>query len=147
MSETVSRPDVDIEEEIDLLVRSFAPLKASRGYFTAKTRNGNVKLRGNIRTPQARLVLLDNIPHIRGVVSCDADELYDDEMIRFSVGHLLPPGVKSNVHYGAVALTGSLPDGASAEAIMEAIHAVKGVSRVVADFGKGVAELREPKSG
>src|SRR5579859_674818 len=133
MSETPTRPDVDIEEEIDLLVRSFAPLKASRGYFTATTRHGHVKLRGNIRTPQARLVLLDNIPHIRGVVSCDAEELYDDEMIRFSVGHLLPPGVKASVHYGAVALTGKLPDGASAEAIMQAVRGIKGVNRVVAD--------------
>src|SRR5215470_1714873 len=107
------RPDVDIEEEVDLLIRSFAPLKASRGYFTVKSVKGKVKIAGNVRSPQARRVLLDNVPHIRGVVSCDGTELYDDEMIRFAVGQLLPPGVVSSVHYGAVALTGDLPDGAS----------------------------------
>src|SRR5258707_9463336 len=124
------RPDIDIEEEIEQLTRSFAPLKASRGYFTAKSQNGHVKVVGNVRNPQARRVLMDNIPHIRGVVECDGTELYDDEMIRFAVGQLLPPGVSGSVHYGAVALAGHLPGGASVQEITTAISAVTGVMRV-----------------
>ena len=130
MNSMERRPDVDIEEEIELLTRSFAPLKASRGYFNAKSVKGHVKVAGNVRNPQARRVLLDNIPHIRGVLSCDGTELYDDEMIRFNVGDLLPPGVSATVHYGAVALTGHLPDGASEDVIKNAVAAVKGVRRV-----------------
>ena len=134
MEPTANRPDVDIEEEIDLLVNSFSPLKASRGYFTYASVNGHVKVQGNVRSPQARRVLLDNIPHIQGIVDCDSTELYDDEMIRFSVGELLPPGVLASVHYGAVALTGTLPAGASADTIVKAIEDLAGVRRVGARF-------------
>src|SRR5258707_4713985 len=141
MQASARRPDVDIEEDIDQLVRSFAPLKASRGYFKVLSVNGKVKVTGNVRSPQAHRVLMDNIPHIRGVVSCDGAELYDDEMIRFAVGQLLPPGVNASVHYGAVALTGELPSGTSAQTIMKAISDVKGVRRVAVDFGAGIAEI------
>ncbi|MEP7286283.1 MAG: BON domain-containing protein [Chloroflexota bacterium] len=134
MQPTERRPDVDIEEEIEALTRSFAPLKASRGYFTAKSVDGHVKVVGNVRSPQARQVLLDNIPNIKGVVSCEGSELYDDEMIRFAVGQLLPPGVVAGVHYGAVALTGKLPEGVQPDTITKAASGVKGVKRVVTDF-------------
>ena len=145
MQPTERRPDVDIEEEIELLTRSFAPLKASRGYFTAKSVGGKVMVKGNVRTPQARRVLLDNIPHIRGVADLDGSALYDDEMIRFSVGQLLPPGVVASVHYGAVALTGHLPEGASAATIVEAIKAVPGVQRVATDFGERAPSAPSPE--
>jgi osmotically-inducible protein OsmY len=134
MQPTERRPDVDIEEEIELLTRSFAPLKASRGYFKIRCVDGHVQVTGNVRNPQARRVLLDNIPHIRGVVDCDGSKLYDDEMIRFAVGQLLPPGVNASVHYGSVALVGHLPAGTSEDAIVQAIKAVPGVVRVVTDF-------------
>jgi osmotically-inducible protein OsmY len=136
MQASERRPDMDIEADIDALTRSFAPLKASRGYFTVQSNNGVIKIQGNVRSPQARRVLLDNIPNVRGVISCDTSELYDDEMIRFAIGQLLPPGVLSNVHYGAVALTGQLPEGASADAVVSAVMAVKGVRRVANDFAK-----------
>jgi osmotically-inducible protein OsmY len=144
MEPTERRPDVDIEEEIELLIRSFAPLKASRPYFTIRSIEGNVKVEGNVRNPQARRVLLDNIPHIRGVVGCDSSQLFDDEMVRVAVGQLLPPGVVSNVHYGAVALTGKLPEGASADTIAEAIRAIPGVRRVGAEFGAEIPEVPSP---
>ncbi len=145
MEPTDRRPDLDIEEEIELLIRSFAPLKASRGYFKFKSTNGHVTVEGNVRNPQARRVLLDNIPHIRGVVSCDSTKLYDDEMVRVAVGELLPPGVLASVHYGAVALTGHLPEGASADTIVKAIGEVPGVRRVGAEFGPGAVETPSPQ--
>lgn len=135
MEPTGRRPDVDIEEEITQIVRSYSPLKASRSYFTYQSVNGRVVLVGNVRNPQARRVLLENIPRIQGVESVDASRLYDDEMIRFAVGQLLPPGVVASVHYGAVALTGRLPQDASADTIVQAVEQVAGVRRVGAEFG------------
>jgi BON domain-containing protein len=145
MEPTDRRPDLDIEEEIELLIRSFAPLKASRGYIKFKSTNGHIAVEGNVRSPQARRVLLDNIPHIRGVVDCDASQLYDDEIVRIAVGQLLPPGVLASVHYGAIALTGHLPAGASADTIMKAISEVPGVRRVGAQFGPGAVETPSPE--
>ncbi len=145
MEPTVHRPDEDIEEEIELLIRSFSPLKSSRGYFTYKSVDGHVVVEGNVRSPQARRVLLDNIPHIRGVVSCDSAKLVDDEMVRIAVGELLPPGVLASVHFGAVALTGNLPDGASADTIIDAVSKIPGVRRVGAEFGNiNAADVETP---
>ncbi len=134
MEPTVHRPDEDIEEEIELLIRSFSPLKTSRGYFSYKSVDGHITVEGNVRSPQARRVLVDNIPHIRGVVSLDSTKLVDDEMLRIAVGELLPPGVLASVHYGAVALTGNLPDGASANTIMDEVSKLPGVRRVGSEF-------------
>lgn len=145
MEPTERRPDVDIEEEIELLIRSFAPLKASRGYFSVKCTDGHVVVAGNIRSPQARRVLLDNLPHIRGVVNVDSTNLFDDEMVRLSVGQLLPAGVLASVHYGAVALTGQLPAGVSADLIVDTVRGVKGVRRVGAQFGTGTVETSSPE--
>jgi osmotically-inducible protein OsmY len=146
MQPTERRPDVDIEEEIEMLTRSFAPLKASRGYFRAKSVNGNVIITGNVRTPQARRVLLDNIPHIRGVIGCDGSALYDDEMIRFAVGQILAPGLSASVHYGSVVIMGSLPDGTSIETIAQAVMAIPGVRRVATDFGVPVVIMPAPEN-
>ncbi len=143
MEPTVRRPDEDIQEEIDQLTRSFSPLKTSRGYFSYKSIDGHVTVEGNVRSPQARRVLIDNIPHIRGVVSCDSTRLVDDEMVRIAVGELLPPGVLASVHYGAVGLTGNLPDGASAETIMDAVSTIPGVRRVGAEFASPAYEVSE----
>ncbi len=145
MEPTVHRPDEDIEEEIDLLTRSFSPLKTSRGYFNYKSVDGHVTVEGNVRSPQARRVLVDNIPHIRGVVSLNSTRLVDDEMLRLSVGELLPPGVLASVHYGVVALTGNLPEGAIADTIMEAVSKIPGVRRVGSEFDHAADGLRTPR--
>jgi osmotically-inducible protein OsmY len=134
MTVTELRPDVDVEDDIRQLIRSFAPLKASRDYFDFQSENGVVKLWGNVRTTQARRVLLDNIPRIPGVTRCEAHGLFADEDLRFEVAQLLPPGVYSNVHYGTVTLSGKLPEGASIETISDAVRNVSGVRRVVADL-------------
>lgn len=135
MQPNPSRPDIDIEEEIGQLIRSYAPLKSSRGYFHYQCLDGHVRLTGNVRSPQARRVLVDNVPRLRGVVSVDSSQLYDDEMIRFAVGQLIPPRVFASVQYGAVSLTGRPPEGASPDAITEAVGKVPGVRRVGAEFG------------
>jgi osmotically-inducible protein OsmY len=145
MQPTEPRPDEDIQDEIEALTWSFAPLKASRGHFVAKIVNGKVTLSGNVRIPQARRVLLDNVPRIHGVVSCDASQLYDDEMVRSAVGQLLPEGIAASVHFGAVALTGTLPEGMSAEVATKAVNAVPGVVRVASDFNAPASATSVPQ--
>ncbi|MBO9308373.1 MAG: BON domain-containing protein [Chloroflexi bacterium] len=121
------RPDEDIEESITDLIRSYPPLRTSRAFFTFASSQGAVKFMGNVRTPQARFLLAERVPHIAGVRSVDVSELYDDEQVRFAVGKVLPPGVYATVHYGAVALTGRLPEGMSVESLLEQVRAVAGV--------------------
>jgi osmotically-inducible protein OsmY len=134
MEQVERRPDVDIEEDVNELVGSFAPLKASRPYFDIRIEDGIVKLEGNVRSPQARLVLLNNIPRIPGVLGMDPSQLYDDDTIRFAVGQVLPPGLFASVQFGVVALTGKLPAGVSSDAIINAIQSIPGVRRVGAEF-------------
>lgn len=134
MEQVERRPDVDIGEDIDELIASFAPLKASRPYFAVRIDGGTVRLEGNVRSPQARLVLLNNVPRIPGVVGMDPSQLYDDDTIRFAVGQVLPPGLFASVQFGVVALTGRLAQGVSADAILSAIQAIPGVRRVGAEF-------------
>ncbi|MFN7210169.1 MAG: hypothetical protein ACK4P1_07225 [Aggregatilineales bacterium] len=121
------RPDEDIEESIADLIRSYPPLRTSRAFFTFASLRGHVKFMGNVRTPQERHLLAERVPHIAGVQSVDVSELYDDEQVRFAIGKLLPYGVYATVHYGAVALTGRLPEGMSAETLLEQVRAVSGV--------------------
>jgi osmotically-inducible protein OsmY len=122
-----ARPDEDIEESIADLIRSYPPLRTSRPFFTFASLQGAVKFMGNVRTPQERFLLAERVPHIAGVRSVDVGELYDDEQVRFAVGKVLPYGVYATVHYGAVALTGRLPEGASAESLLDRVRAVAGV--------------------
>ncbi|MBX3085825.1 MAG: BON domain-containing protein [Anaerolineae bacterium] len=131
---TEVRPDVDIEDDIHRLIGTFAPLKASRSYFDFRSEGGKITLHGNVRSPQAKRVLLDNVPRVAGVADHDASDLFDDEEVKFSVAQLLPPGVYANVHYGAVTLTGTLPEGANADAIAKEIGNLPGVRRVALDL-------------
>jgi osmotically-inducible protein OsmY len=121
------RPDEDIEESIADLIRSYPPLRTSRPFFIFASLQGAVKFMGNVRTPQERFLLAERVPHIAGVRSVDVSELYDDEQVRFAVGKVLPYGVYATVHYGAVALTGKLPEEMSAESLLEQVRAVAGV--------------------
>lgn len=101
----VQRPDSDIEEDIRIFARSYDPLKQARGHFDFSSKNGHVTLRGNVRTMQARRVLVDNVPDIPGVVSMDARGLYDDETLRIELGKVLPPGVLVRINYGSVVIS------------------------------------------
>lgn len=130
----IHRPDEDIEEAITDLIRSYRPLRASRPFFTFAATHGQVKFMGNIRTPQERHVLAERLPHIAGVRGIDLSELYDDEQLRFAVGQVLPYGVYATLQYGAVALTGRLPEGMSAESLIDQVRAVAGVRRVGAEL-------------
>jgi hypothetical protein len=110
-SEVQMRPDMDIEEDINGSLRDFAPLKAARGFFKIQSTSGNVKLSGNVGSPQAKLMLLHYVLKTAGVTNVDMSDLYDDEDIRLNVGGIIPEGILVNVQFGRVVLSSTLPDG------------------------------------
>lgn len=125
-----SRPDVDIEEDVAQLIRSYPPLQMSRAYFTYRSVDGVLQLHGNVRTPQARRVLVENAARIPGVMQVDNNDLHDDEALRMAIGQLLPVGVYATVHGGVVSLTGQHLDHEAAQLLISAVQAVPGVRRV-----------------
>ncbi|HVO44257.1 MAG TPA: hypothetical protein VMT34_16635, partial [Aggregatilineales bacterium] len=108
--QTASRPDMDIEEDITVSLRNFAPLRTARGFLSYQSTNGHVKISGNVGSPQSKIVLLDFVQKIPGVIDSDMNDLHDDEEIRLNVGQLVPPGVLVSVQFGTVILSGSLPN-------------------------------------
>jgi osmotically-inducible protein OsmY len=136
MEHTVkTRPDEDILEEIREFVRGYDPLKRDRAHFECSSVNGHVVLQGHTRTTKSRRVLVDNVPDLAGVISVDASQLYDDESLRFDIGKVLPRGTFVRVNYGTVVITGTLPKGVEAQAVVEAVKAVPGVRpQVVTEF-------------
>lgn len=130
------RPDEDILEDIREFVRGYDPLKRDREHFECTSVNGHVSLKGHTRSAKSRRVLVDNVPDVPGVVSMDASQLYDDETLRFDVGKVLPHGTFVRVNYGSVVITGTLPAGTDAHAVIEAVKSVEGVraDRVETEF-------------
>jgi osmotically-inducible protein OsmY len=129
-----SRPDVDIEEDVAQIIRSYPPLQMSRPYFTYKSLGGVIQLRGNVRTPQARRVLVENAARIAGVSQVDDTDLFDDEALRMAVGDVIglsgQSGVYATVHGGVVALTGNKLAHDAAASLINAVQAIPGVRRV-----------------
>jgi osmotically-inducible protein OsmY len=133
---TTSRPDVDIEEEVARLIRSYPPLQMSRPYFSYQSVNGVLHLHGNVRTPQARRVLVDNAGKIPGVMQVEQTDLHDDEALRIAIGQFLPAGIFATVHGGVVSLTGRKLEQADAQALIDKVQTTAGVRRVGVALGE-----------
>lgn len=137
MSETTPimiHTDEDILEAIRQLVRGYAPLRASRSYFTVHVLSGVVIVEGNVATGLARHLFLENIAEIPGVVAIDDSKLYDDEALRFQIGKFLPIGVRVRIDHGVVVLTGHLPEGVSLDEVKGKIVETAGVRNLTTDF-------------
>lgn len=130
------QPDEDILEDIREFIRGYDPLKRDREHFDYTSVNGHVTLVGHTRSAKSRRVLVDNVPDVPGVMTMDASQLYDDETLRFDVGKVLPHGTFIRVNFGSVVITGTLPSGADANAVVEAVKAIEGVrpDRVETEF-------------
>lgn len=126
----VTRPAEDIAEDITALVRRFSPLWQSRHWFTYTVQDGVVTVQGNIKSSVGHRVLLDNVPHIPGVVRLDSSGLFNDEDLRLQIGRVMPAGVLVNVNFGRVVISGRLPNGQSADALIARIEQLDGVRRV-----------------
>jgi osmotically-inducible protein OsmY len=131
------RHDEDIRQDILAMLRAYQPLQAAKHHLSVNVHEGFVTVRGNVRNPQSRRIIIDNLPTVRGVKEFDVTALYDDESIRFAVGQIIPPGVFASVQYGAVVLTGRLTENASGDLIADTAMNISGVWRVAANFGNG----------
>jgi hypothetical protein len=127
-----TRPDMDIEEDINASLRDFSPLKAARFFFQIRSTNGNIKVRGNSGSPQAKWVLLEYIQKIRGVIEVDMSDLHDDESLRLNLGAILPEGILVNVQFGSVVLISKLPD--DNREILHKVRSLAGIRRVVMSY-------------
>ncbi len=127
--EVQTRPDMDIEDDINASLRRFAPLMAARRFFKIQCIGGHVKVRGNSGSPQSKRVLLDHIQKTRGVINVDLSDLYDDETIRLNIGAILSEGIQVNVQFGAVVLISKWLD--SNPDILHKVSSVAGIRRIV----------------
>ncbi len=128
------RPDVDILADIEEIIVHYPPLQQDRHHFKVRVQSGSVVISGHVRTPITRGYLLDHVSTVADVNEMDATSLHTEEEIRLAAGGLVPNGVLVNVRYGAVILNGSLPEGASAEAVVHEVAQIPGVERVVISF-------------
>ncbi len=130
----MTRPDVDIEEDIYNLIAHYPPLVSDRHQLRIEARSGEVILSGHVRSLITRRYLLDRVRAIAGVTSVNADQLYCEETIRIESGRPIPQGVIANAIYGTVVLTGTLPTGTSADDVVKNVALIPGVERVVTKF-------------
>ena len=130
----MTRPDIDIEEDIRNLIAHYPPLVSDRHQLRIEARHGEVLLSGHVRSLITRRYLLDQVRAIAGVVGVNADQLYCEETIRIESGRPIPQGVIANAIYGTVVLTGTLPTGTNAEDVVRNVALIPGVQRVVTKF-------------
>ena len=123
---------MDIEDDINAVLRNFSPLKAARRFFKVQATDGNVKVSGNSGSPQAKHVLLDYIKKTSGVINVDMSTLYDDENIRLNIGGVVPEGILVNVQFGSVVLDSKLPDGN--QETLRRVRSVAGIRKVVMSY-------------
>jgi osmotically-inducible protein OsmY len=139
MISIVARPDEDIEEDIHRELSGYPPLRNDRHRVHIDVREGVVTIKGYVKVRMTADYILTRIANVRGVRAVRASELYHDDTIRLDAGRMIPPGVFVNVEYGAVILSGRLPQdaggpvesGANMEMIVRRIASISGVNRVI----------------
>ena len=127
----MTRPDVDIEEDIRKIIAHYPPLQADRYQLHLEAHGGAVTLSGHVKSLINHRYLVDRVRAIDGVSSVNSDQLYCEETIRIESGRPLPKGVIANAVYGTVILTGTLPQGKTAEDVVKDVALIPGVVRVV----------------
>lgn len=128
--ETLVHSDEVIAQQIRDFIRTYDPVKASRPSFTFSVINGVVRLEGYVANRREYRVLLDNIPHMPGVVAVDDAMLYDDESLSLTLAHYLPLGVRIRVEDGTVSLMGHIQDDTNAMELILDLAALPGVDEV-----------------
>ena len=127
---TQSRPDEDIELDIQRLIKSYPPLNNDRHHLNIGVAEGKASISGHLKTPMTRRYLISAVQRVPGVASVSSDGLYDDETIRLQAGKMVPPGVLVSSDYGVMVLAGKL-DEASRDALIKKLEQIAGVKRVV----------------
>lgn len=128
----LERSDTSIESDIHRVLHgNYPPLKHDRHRIKAEVVDGVITLTGYVRTQPTFAYLMQQLNQIPGVQAVRATQFFNDEAIRLSVGHVVPMGVQVNVEYGAVILTGKLPEGMTVEDVVKQVGLVPGVHRVL----------------
>ncbi len=130
----VTRPDLDIQEDIHRLMTDYPPLSHDKHRVHITVDNGLVTISGYTKAPPTRNYLVRSVSQVEGVKSVDSADLYDDETIRLDVARVAPMGVFVNVEYGALILAGGVPEGTTVEELVRQVGRVPGVHRVVTTF-------------
>jgi osmotically-inducible protein OsmY len=125
-----ARPDIDIERDLEEIVKSYPPSNSDRHHLYLTVSQGSITLRGHIKTPMTRRVLISRFQNVAGVRSLHADELYDDETIRLMAGKMVPPGALVNSDYGTLVLAGHIESEKGSQ-ITQQLERIPGVKRVV----------------
>ena len=130
----ISRPDVDIEADIQNVIAHYPPLQSDRHHLRVNVDGGVVELSGHTKSHISRTYLIERVQAVRGVRAVSREGLYDEETIRLEAGRRIPTGVIANAQYGTVVLTGSLPEGVAAASVVNDVAQVAGVQQVVTKF-------------
>ncbi len=130
----ISRPDVDIEADIQDVIAHYPPLQSDWHHLHIAVNGGVVDLSGHTRSQVSRTYLIEKVEAVRGVQAVVREELYDEDTIRREAGRRTPTGVFVNARYGTVILTGSLPEGVEAAQVVNDVAQIAGVQQVVTKF-------------
>jgi len=129
-----TRSDEAIEADIHHMLRTFAPTSHDRHQLVITVNEGNVTVKGYVKSRPAFDFIQGSLPRVQGVKSVNTDQLYNDESLRIAVGKIVPFGVYVNMEYGAVILDGKLPEGTTVEDVVKKVALIPGVRRVLTVF-------------
>ena len=137
MVETTTRrsdTDIDLHARIQHELTSYPPFMADRHRVRYIVNDGVVTVTGYVKSAITETYVVNRVRNIPGVNDVIDDHFYNDEEIRLNVGGVVPPGVMVTMEYGAVILSGSLPEGTTVEQLVHQVGQVPGVHHVVTSF-------------
>lgn len=123
--------DADLEYAVEQVFIAYPPAMHDRHRIHLTVNDGQVAVKGYVKTAIIRKYLQDHIARVEGVKLVDFGGFYDDEFIRLEAGQVVPHGIYVNVIYGAVILSGTLPSDMNVEELVRKVGSVVGVNRVV----------------
>ena len=129
-----SDTDIDILARIQHELSSYPPYMADRHRVHFSVNDGVVVVSGYVKSPITETFVVNRVRNVPGVSDVMDDDFYNDEEIRLDVGRVVPPGVMVTIEYGAVILSGNLPEGTTVEQLVHKVGQVPGVHHVVTSF-------------
>lgn len=130
----IERTDAELESDLHRLLHRYPPLAHDRHRVSVAVHDGVVTLKGFVKSIPTYAYVKEHVEAIPGIREIDATEFYNDEDIRLHAGHVIPYGVMVAVEYGAVILSGRMPESMTAEDLVKKVALVPGVHRVITSF-------------
>ena len=127
----VKTSDIQLDAAAHKILHSYPPLTHDRHRIKVSVENGELTVSGYVKSLPTYNYALNNFKSIPGLRGFNADDFHNDEIIRRDVGREVPVGVLVTVEYGAVILSGQLPEGMDVEALVRKVALVPGVHRVL----------------